>query len=184
MVGSTTLTPLGSIKAIVGSGKNITQEVTIRSKDVGKFLDEVEQKVTKDEAMMLKSAIIEGIIDELKSLPPSKHYWSSKYMKSTDGATKGSLRQQIIDGIERDNKVTEPFAIINNKASIKIRINHPLAYALNFGTGIHNKDNPHLIKPKEKRYMFIPGDKYMSSYYARKAVKMGLNTYGQWMSGR
>jgi hypothetical protein len=173
MVGSTAATPLGAIKAIMGS-----EEVIIRSQDIDKFMNSAESKVVEEQAMLLKSSIIEGIIDELRSLPPSKHFLAARAMKSDANASQGSLRQQIIEAIERDNRVTKPFVIRNNEASINIKINHPLAAALNWGTGEYNKDDPHLITPKEKRYMFIPGERFMAGYYAKKAMKMGYNTKG------
>jgi len=175
MVGSSIAMPLGYIETALG---NKNEEIIIRNQDTELILDKIELKVIKEEAIKIKRAIVDGIVAELRSLPPSKSFWLSRHTK--DMETSGSLRQQIIDAIERDNSSLEPLAkrMGDNEFHMTIKIDHPLAYALNYGTGIYNEENPHLITAVQKRYMFIPGEKFMASYYAKKASKMGYNREG------
>jgi hypothetical protein len=136
--------------------------------------NQIIKKFGKDEIVSFRNLLIQSLIKELRSLPPSRHYGLLKYMK---GASSKSLplREQIIQSIQDANPEDKTgISAADGKFTMTVEIPHELAAALNDGTGIYGP-NHQPITPVNKKYMFIPGDDFAKGYYMSKYKKMGLS---------
>ncbi|TRZ83631.1 hypothetical protein D4R86_00405 [bacterium] len=166
------ITPITELNAYVGAGK----QIVVKRADLPKVMDKIVENYGLDEIYNFKELLKKALIIELRSLPPSKQYALNNYVT---GKTKSKpLREEIIDAIEKGFAEAKRFQKNSlDDFNLKITIRHPLAVALNDGTGLFNKDNPHLITPVNKEYMFIPGVQYAKKYFMRKYKSQGKTKF-------
>ena len=123
--------------------------ITINVSDIGDantklkhVQEQIAAQIVKDFAIDFKKNLIMQLLD-IKAASKTAAAFGTPYSQS------GSLSEQIIASIG-DIKFYGP-----EKKMIKIEIDHPLAYALDKGTGIYGPEGT-AITPKNRKYMFIP----------------------------
>lgn len=167
------ITPISELNVQVAAGK----QIVVKRKDLPKVLDKIVENYGIEEIYNFKELLKKALIIELRSLPPSKRYALNKFVSNEDDKSR-PLREQIIDAIERGFAEAKRFETKSlDDFNLKIVIRHPLIVALNDGTGLYNKKNPHLITPVNKEYMFIPGVQYAKKYFMRKYAAQGKTKF-------
>lgn len=133
-------------------------------------LNEVLNKVMdKHKYAILKAyseLLIQNIILQLKLLPPHKNNPFMQRVGNERFVKDRVLREEIIKTISIDK-----FGYGDN--SVTIKISHPLAYGLNYGTGMKidpGKGMPHRITPVKKQFMFIPGASLGKAFMVRQRL--------------
>jgi len=108
-------------------------------------------------AELIKRLIKEEFIGSLKlhtSLKAGNDYTKApEVIQALDNA-------RITKGY-KNGKMRFTVSIKNDTSALK----DGLITALNDGTGIYNKDNPHIIRAKPGKYFFIPGYKFSRSLH-------------------
>jgi len=149
-------------------------------------LDEAVKKVVVDNA---KEETV-GFIDMIKlhienEFVSSIRTTGNQYMDSNYNVS-DSQTNHIVSAI-RNAKITKSYkngvlSYIMTIENTTDEMKNGLIEALNDGTGIYNKKNPHMIKPKGgKKYMFIPGYRFAKKLFDREVKKNvgGRKTYSR-----
>lgn len=145
---------------------NKNEPITVTRDMLDDTLNKIIEIKGLEEVKKFREILKKSLIIELRSLPPSKSYGMLKFMT----AKTKPLREQIIDAINESFEKAEKYPYkydANGKLVIPIKITHPLVVALNDGTGIYGP-NKQVIRPRNKKYMFIPGVQYAEKYYMTK----------------
>jgi len=145
--------------------------VTTNRANVNKELKRMIKEVGKEEIIELANIVKESIIYELRIMP---------IHKSMARQSQNFLREQIIKSIKA-KIITDD----DNKYHLRIIVDHPLARALNYGTGIYGPEGRVIMAKASRGYMFIPGmaffnssrSKRFSSELNKQFKKMNFNQF-------
>lgn len=150
--------------------------------DLDKATKLIAIRTSSDEAKKLATYIKENIISEFRSKIRARTF-------SFGGDTDVSSYEEIVSLMRnakvvrnrRDGKAS--FKLVFSTVGMSEKISKGLIKALNSGTGIYNKENPHIIYPKNKKYMFIPGYRFAKTLAMQKSLATGKTYRGTLQNG-
>lgn len=135
-----------------------------------KLILDIIDKETDSEVNELANLIKENIINEfiLSTSTSSFSFLTADDVSTNDDIINAFQNMTITRRYSGGNKLYD--LKIDTSGSESLR--KGIIKALNAGTGIYNEENPHMITAKNKKYMFIPGLKFMGKVQV-------IGTYGK-----
>lgn len=149
-------------------GKN---KITVPSENlISKYEDGIITQEAINTVKKIAEQFKENMIYQIRSSLPSGSKISLK--QGLDNDIK--LRDEVIKAIE---SATLEIKTTDAGTTFSLVVDSENFAMLNDGTGIYNKDNPHIITPKPgKKYMFIPGIEFAKGLIMGELKKKGMSS--------